>query len=186
MSESNKPSMKPVPDPEVSDRPKRRSFTAEYKLNILRELDAITEPGQVGEVLRRAGLYSSHISDWRRLRALGELQALEAKKTGRPKKEHNPLEARLAEAERKAARLEEELRKAHLIIDVQKKYRRCWAWWRAAVAGGPIDRRRGAGASRGCGRRLRRAAGVARDAVSASTAGHRAVASALQPPRAPR
>ncbi len=106
MSESNKPSLKPVPDPEVSDRPKRRSFTAEYKLNILRELDAITEPGQVGEVLRREGLYSSHISDWRRLRALGELQALEAKKTGRPKKEHNPLEARLAEAERKAARLE--------------------------------------------------------------------------------
>jgi transposase-like protein len=80
VSDTNKPSLKPVPDPEVSDRPKRRSFTAEFKLNILRELDAITEPGQVGEVLRREGLYSSHISDWRRLRALGELQALEAKR----------------------------------------------------------------------------------------------------------
>ena len=121
MSETSKPSLKPVPDPEVLDRPKRRTFTAAYKLNILRELDALTEPGQVGEVLRREGLYSSHICDWRRLRALGELQALEPKKTGRPKKEHHPLELRLAEAERKAARLEDELRKAHLIIDFQKK-----------------------------------------------------------------
>ena len=121
MSESSQPSSKPVPDPEVSDRPKRRAFTAEYKLSILRELDAITEPGQVGEVLRREGLYSSHICDWRRLRALGELQALEPKKTGRPKADHHPLEARLAAAERRAAQLEEELRKANLIIDVQKK-----------------------------------------------------------------
>ena len=121
MSETSKPSLKPVPDPEVLDRPKRRTFTAAYKLNILRELDALTEPGQVGEVLRREGLYSSHICDWRRLRALGELQALEPKKTGRPKKEHHPLELRLAEAERKAARLEDELSKARLIIDVQKK-----------------------------------------------------------------
>lgn len=121
MSETIKPSLKPVPDPEVLDRPKRRTFTAAYKLNILRELDALSEPGQVGEVLRREGLYSSHICDWRRLRALGELQALEPKKTGRPKKEQHPLELRLAEAERKAARLEDELRKAHLIIDFQKK-----------------------------------------------------------------
>lgn len=121
MSETIKPSLKPVPDPEVLDRPKRRTFTAAYKLNILRELDSLTEPGQVGEVLRREGLYSSHICDWRRLRALGELQALEPKKTGRPKKEQHPLELRLAEAERKAARLEDELRKAHLIIDFQKK-----------------------------------------------------------------
>jgi transposase-like protein len=121
VSETIKPSLKPVPDPEVLDRPKRRTFTAAYKLNILRELDALSEPGQVGEVLRREGLYSSHICDWRRLRALGELQALEPKKTGRPKKEQHPLELRLAEAERKAARLEDELRKAHLIIDFQKK-----------------------------------------------------------------
>ena len=100
MSETIKPSLKPVPDPEVLDRPKRRTFTAAYKLNILRELDSLTEPGQVGEVLRREGLYSSHICDWRRLRALGELQALEPKKTGRPKRDRHPLEARLAEAGR--------------------------------------------------------------------------------------
>ena len=121
MSETSKPSLKPVPDSEVLDRPKRRTFTAAYKLNILRELDALTEPGQVGEVLRHEGFYSSHICDWRRLRALGELQALEPKKTGRPKKEHHPLELRLAEAERKAARLEEELSKARLIIVVKCK-----------------------------------------------------------------
>jgi len=120
VSENNKPSLKPVPDPEVVARPKRRSFTAAYKLNILRELDALTQPDQVGEVLRREGLYSSHICSWRRHRALGELQALEPKKTGRPKKEHHVLELRLAEAERRAARLEEELSKARLIIDVQK------------------------------------------------------------------
>jgi hypothetical protein len=121
VSETSKPSLKPVPDPEVLDRPMRGTFTAAYKLTILRELDALSEPGQVGEVLRREGLYSSHICDWRRQRALGKLRALEPKKTGRPKKEHHPLELRLAEAERKAARLEDELRKAHLIIDVQKK-----------------------------------------------------------------
>ena len=155
MSEINKPSLKPVPDPDEMDRPKRRTFTAAYQMNILLELDALTEPGQVGEVLRREGLYSSHICDWRRQRALGELQALEPKKAGRPKKEHHPLELRLAEAERKAARLEDELSKARLIIDVQKKCRKCWASWRAAAPGGPIDRRGGAGANGGRGRCLR-------------------------------
>lgn len=121
MSESPKPSLKPVPDPEVSDRPKRRTFTAEYKLAILRELDAVTEPGGVGEVLRREGLYSSHICDWRRLRSLGELQGLAPKKTGRPRKKRDPLQDELAAERRRSARLEEELRKARLIIEVQKK-----------------------------------------------------------------
>jgi transposase len=121
VSESKKPSLQPVPDPEVLDRPKRRTFTAEYKLRILRELDAVTAPGQVGEVLRREGLYSSHIVDWRKKREAGELQGLAAQKQGRPKRPHNPLEPKVAEFERKAARLEEELRKARIIIEVQKK-----------------------------------------------------------------
>lgn len=121
MTDPKKPTLKAVPDPEVLDRPKRRTFTAEYKLRILRELDAITEPGQVGEVLRREGLYSSHIVDWRRKREAGELQGLAAKKQGRPAKSRNPLEPRVAELERKNARLEEELRKARIIIEVQKK-----------------------------------------------------------------
>lgn len=121
MSDSTKPTLKPVPDPEVLDRPRRRSFTAEYKLRILRELDALTEPGQVGAVLRREGLYSSHIVDWRRKRESGALQGLEPQKQGRPAKPQNPLEPKVAELERKNARLEEDLRKARLIIDVQKK-----------------------------------------------------------------
>ncbi|MCG6923337.1 MAG: IS3 family transposase, partial [Acidobacteria bacterium] len=88
---------------------------------ILRELDACIEPGQKGAILRREGLYSSHVSDWRRARELGELQGLRAKKTGRPSKRRNPLEPEVVRLERENARLQEELRKARLIIDVQKK-----------------------------------------------------------------
>lgn len=121
MSDPKKPPLKPVPDPEVMDRPRRRKFTAEYKLRILRELDAVTEPGQVGEVLRREGLYSSHIVDWRRKREAGELHGLGSKPQGRPKRDRNPLEPRVAQLERELGRAQEELRKAHLIIEVQKK-----------------------------------------------------------------
>jgi transposase-like protein len=121
LSNSPKPELTPVPDPEVRDRPKRRSFTAKYKLAILRELDACTEPGDVGALLRREGLYSSHIADWRKKRAAGELQALAPRKTGRPRKARNALAPEVARLERENARLEEELRKARLIIEVQKK-----------------------------------------------------------------
>jgi transposase-like protein len=121
VSESKKASLSPVPDPEVLDRPKRRTFTAEYKLRILRELDAVTAPGGIGEVLRREGLYSSHVIDWRRKREAGELQGLAAQKQGRPKRPHNPLESKVAQLERELAREREELRKARLIIEVQKK-----------------------------------------------------------------
>lgn len=72
------------PDPEVPERPKRRRFTAEYKLAILKEADAATEPGEIGALLRREGLYSSHLVDWRRQRDAGVLQAL-GKKRGRPR-----------------------------------------------------------------------------------------------------
>ncbi len=120
MSKTKKPTLKPVPDPEVSDRPRRRRFTAKYKLTILRELDACELGGQ-GAVLRREGLYSSHISKWRAMRAAGELQALAPKKRGRPRKKMNPLESELLRLERRNARLEEDLRKARLIIEVQKK-----------------------------------------------------------------
>ena len=121
MSNPKKPDLLTVPDPEVSDRPKRRRFTAKYKLAILRELDGVSEPGEVGAVLRREGLYSSHIAEWRRKRAAGELQGLSPRKQGRPPKERNPLSADLARLERENTRLLEELRKARLIIEVQKK-----------------------------------------------------------------
>ncbi len=111
-----------VPDPEVSSTPRRRRFTAKYKLEILRELDACTQPGQAGAILRREGLYSSHISEWRKKRAAGELQALTPKKTGRPRKSIDEATAKeLAALRREKARLEGELRKARTIIEVQKK-----------------------------------------------------------------
>jgi len=121
LSKSPKPELKPVPDPEVSDRPRRRKFTAKYKLAVLRELDACTEPGQVGAVLRREGLYSSHVTNWRRAREAGELQGLAPKKHGRPRKPRNPLQPENDQLRRENARLQEELRKANVIIDVQKK-----------------------------------------------------------------
>src|SRR5450759_5169624 len=65
-----------LPDPEVAERPTRRRFTAAYKVAILDELDRATTPGSKGAILRREGLYSSHVTDWRRLRALGGLEAL--------------------------------------------------------------------------------------------------------------
>lgn len=121
MSNSPKPELKPVPDPEVSDRPRRRKFTAKYKLAVLRELDGCTEPGQVGAVLRREGLYSSHITTWRRAREAGALHGLAPKKQGRPRKPSNPLQPENERLRRENARLQQELRKASVIIDVQKK-----------------------------------------------------------------
>jgi transposase-like protein len=112
-----------VPDPEVNGRPKRRTFTAEYKLRILREADTCDKPGQVGALLRREGLYSSHLTEWRRLRDQGSLRGLAPKKRGRKisEKRSNPLTTQVAKLEKQNRRLQEELRKAHLIIDVQKK-----------------------------------------------------------------
>lgn len=68
------------PDPEVPERPQRRRFSAELKLAILREADACTEPGQIGALLRREGLYSSHLVDWRRQREAGTLEALSGRR----------------------------------------------------------------------------------------------------------
>ena len=124
-----KPDLIAMPDPEVSDRARRRRFTSKYKLAILRELDGCKERGGTGAVLRREGLYSSHITVWRRQRASGELQGA-PRKLGRPRKVRNALEPEVARLERDNAKLQEELRKARLIIDVQKKL--------AAILGDPI------------------------------------------------
>ena len=106
-------------DPEVVDRPLRRRFSPSYKLRIVEEADRCTEPGEVGQVLRREGLYSSHLTTWRKAAHSGSLKAL-SKKRGR-KPERNPLDEKVRKLERRNARLENELRKAHLIIDVQGK-----------------------------------------------------------------
>ncbi len=109
------------PTTEVSEKPVRRRFSAEYKLRILAEIDRCTEPGQIGEVLRREGLYSSHLTNWRKQRDEGVLAGLKPKRRGRKAKRKNPLADEVAQLQRKNRRLEEKLRQAELVIDVQKK-----------------------------------------------------------------
>ncbi len=110
-----------APDPEVLAKPKRRRFTAEYRLRILEEADGCTESGEVGRLLRREGLYSSHLTAWRKARRDGALRGLGSKKRGAKPKESNPLEPKVRELEAKVARLEKDLHKAHTILDVQEK-----------------------------------------------------------------
>jgi transposase len=105
-----------VPDPEVPERSTRRRFSAAYKAAILDELDRATEPGAKGAILRREGLYSSHATDWRRLRALGGLEAL-----GRPRgpKPAHPLVAENERLRATVGRLEARLTRAQKVIAVQ-------------------------------------------------------------------
>ena len=111
----------PRPDPEVSDKPKRRRFTAEYKRKILQEADRCSKPGEIGALLRREGLYSTHLSKWRQQRASGEIAALAPKKRGRKPKRRDARDKRIAELERDNRRLQRKLAQAETIIDVQKK-----------------------------------------------------------------
>jgi transposase len=111
-----------ISDPEVVPKAKRRQFTAKYKLRILEEADHCTERGQIGELLRREGLYSSHLSKWRQQRARGQLQGLAPKKRGR--KGQDPSIAELALLRRENERLRAQLEQAEIIIDVQKKLAR--------------------------------------------------------------
>jgi len=108
-----------IPDPEVVPKAKRRQFTAEYKLRIMREADACTEPGQIGSLLRREGLYSSYLSKWRQQQEEGQLQALSSGKRGRKSQESSVAE--LAELRRENERLRARLEQTEIIIDVQKK-----------------------------------------------------------------
>jgi len=105
-----------APDPELVEGARRRRFTAEYKLGVLREADRCSAPGEIGALLRREGLYSSHLSTWRAQRDKGALHALE-KRRGR-KKSH-PLRAENEKLRRRAKRAEAELEKARRVIEVQ-------------------------------------------------------------------
>ena len=109
------------PDPEVVAKPKRRQFSAAYRLRIIEEADRCTEPGEVGRLLRREGLYSSHLSVWRKARRKGSLQGLASRKRGAKPAERNPMETTVRALESKVGRLERELHAAHTILDVQKK-----------------------------------------------------------------
>jgi transposase len=110
-----------TPSTEVPEKPVRRRFTAEYKLRILAETDRCTEMGQMGELLRREGLYSSLLSTWRKQREEGVLAGLTPKRRGRKAKPKNPLAEEMTRLERENERLKTKLRQAELVIDVQKK-----------------------------------------------------------------
>lgn len=106
-----------VIDPTVVPKATRRRFSAEYKLRVLREADGCTGPGQMGALLRREGLYSSHLTEWRRQHEAGALSGLTPKKRGR---KPSP-ELRVVELERENGRLAARLAQAEAIIDAQKK-----------------------------------------------------------------
>jgi len=139
--------------PELSDRPRRRIFTARDKLRILAETDRAAGTGGIGAILRREGVYSSSLTEWRKQRDAGAFGALAPAKRGRKAAEPNPLAAKLAMAQRDNARLTLRLKRAEAIIDLKKKLRSCWAsrWRRTATSldasgrgtrsGQPHDRR---------------------------------------------
>ena len=118
-----------VPDSEVVARPVRRHFTAEYKRSILDQADAAQDSGAIGALLRREGLYSSHLGTWRRQRKQGELDALTPKKRG-PKIVVSPLVKQNRDLQADVTRLTKKLKNAELIIEVQKKV--------AVLLGNPI------------------------------------------------
>ena len=119
------------PDPEVVAKATRRTFTAEYKQRILQEAGrAAATPGGIGALLRREGLYSSHLVTWRRERQAGILEALKPRKRGRRAERHPLRTEENQKLRRQVGQLTEKLRKAELIIEVQKKV--------AALLGNPI------------------------------------------------
>lgn len=112
------------PDPEVLAKARRRRFTVEYKLRILREAERCKEPGAIGGLLRREGLYSSHLVSWRRERERGALEGLGSRKRGRKTRPESVLEKQVAELERENQRLRKRLEQAETIIAIQKKVSR--------------------------------------------------------------
>ena len=109
-----------VRDVEVAAKPKRRRFSKEYKLKVLVEVEAVADVGGINAVLRREGLYSSHLAEWRKERARGELTG-PARKRGRPPNANRPLLDENAKLTRQVAQLEKKLAHASAIIEIQKK-----------------------------------------------------------------
>src|SRR3954454_6993150 len=115
------------PDPEVVAQAKRRSFTADYKHRNLVEADQAKGSGGIGALLRREGLYSSVLTNWRRERAAGVRQSLAPQKRG-PKSKRDPVQEEIQKLQKDNARLTEQLRKAEIVIDVQKKVGALLGW----------------------------------------------------------
>lgn len=119
-----RPTAVPAPSaaaPELSDRPRRRTFPVQEKLRVLAETDGAVDVGGIGAILRREGLYSSTLTFWRRQRENGALGALTPAKRGPKPAAANPLTAELAQAKRENARLGRRLERAEAIIEIQKK-----------------------------------------------------------------
>jgi len=113
-------------DVEVASMSQRRRLTAAYTRRVLAEAEACTEPGQVGAMLRREGVYASHLTPWRRPREQGVWEALTPKKRGRKGRGLDPLAQRVAPLERDHARLSPQLKPAETIIEVPKKVSALW------------------------------------------------------------
>ncbi len=109
-----------APDPEVSERPQRRTFSTADKLRVLEEIDR-ARPNEIGAILRREGLYSSNVTRWRRQREAGQLRGLAPAKPGPKAPPANPHKSDLERLERENARLRDQLSRAEAIIELQKK-----------------------------------------------------------------
>jgi transposase-like protein len=120
-----------VPETEVVAKAQRRRFTAEYKRRIVREADRCTKAGDVGALLRREGLYSSHLSTWRAQRDRGELEALAPKKRGPKASPPDPRDKTIAEQAREIAKWQKRAERAEALVEVQKKV--------AALLGTPFE-----------------------------------------------
>jgi transposase-like protein len=103
------------------NRPRRRHFSAGFKLRILAEVDACSVPGQIAALLRREGLYSSHLTSWRQQRELGVLSALHPVKPGPKAKPRDPHEARNKELEKENKVLKRKLKRAEWMLEISKK-----------------------------------------------------------------
>src|SRR3954447_10369664 len=137
--EGRRPTVVPAPaaaNPELSNRPKRRTFTAGEKLRILEETDRAAGTGDIRAILRREGLYSTTLSDWRRQRAA--LGALTPARRGPKVSQPHPLTAELAKARQENAQLRQRLERAEAIIGLQKKLHTCWEL-RSIRATAPAD-----------------------------------------------
>ena len=108
-------------DVEVTAKARRRRFSASEKLRVLKAADACTETGAIAALLRREGLYSSHLTEWRKARLRGELEGLASKKRGRKPVPVNPLEKEVVELKRSLAKSEARATRAEALVELQKK-----------------------------------------------------------------
>ena len=107
-----------APDPEVRAKPERRRFSAEYRLRLLQQADACKKPGELGALLRREGLYSSLLTNWRRQRDHGALREMRGRRRGPTPR---PIDPRVKQLEAENGRLQRKLQRADTIITLQKK-----------------------------------------------------------------